>query len=89
MGLALALLFQGPNAHGAATVERVVASLESRDLGGVEHPFFLLAREWSLALELLRGRGNETSARRILDGELGLRLLEAHADRMDVEAART
>ncbi len=91
-GLALVCFVASAIAPGrleAAPVDRVVASLEAPDLGGVEHPFFLLGREWTLALDLLRARGNDASTRRLLDGELGLRLLEARADRMEIEAARS
>jgi hypothetical protein len=49
----------------------------------------VLEREWAVALEVLRGKRSETSPRRMLDGELGLRLLEARADRIEAEAART
>ena len=88
-GIALCCFLLAPMAYAAAPLDRVVASLEAVDLGGVDHPFFLLGREWSVALDVLRGRANDSSTRRLLDGELGLRLLEARADRMEVEAARS
>ncbi len=70
-------------------VDRVVAMLEASDLGGVDRPFFVLEREWAVALDLLRARAGDASPKRLLDGELGLRLLEARADRLEAEAART
>lgn len=85
----LAVATSTPGAAEAVRLDRVVTVLEASELGGVERPFFLLEREWSVALELLRARAGEVSPRRLLDGELGLRLLEARADRLDAEAART
>jgi hypothetical protein len=64
-------------------------ALEAADLGGVGHPFFVREREWAVALDLLRTRSGDTNPKRLLDGELGLRLLEARADRLETEAART
>ena len=69
-------------------LDRVVVLIEAPELGGSDRPFFVLEREWAVALEVLRGKRSETSPRRLLDGELGLRLLEARADRLDADAAR-
>ncbi len=78
-----------PSASAAVPLDRVVAVLEAAELGGIERPFFLMAVEWSLTLEVLRGRSKEGDSRRRLDAELGLRLLKARADRMELEYARS
>lgn len=76
-------------AAGGPALDRVVVMIEASELGGNDRPFFVLEREWAVALEVLRGKRSETSPRRLLDGELGLRLLEARAERIEAEAART
>ncbi len=76
--------------HAAATtLDRVVVRVECAERGGVESPFFLYEREWGVAIDLLRTRSGDASPRHLLDAELGLRLLEARADRLEADAART
>jgi hypothetical protein len=84
----LAASIPGRSAAEPVRADRVVVMLEASELGGVERPFFVLEREWAFGLDLLRAKSGEVSPRRLLDGELGLRLLEARADRLEAEAAR-
>lgn len=87
--LTAALLLACATAFAGSALDRVVVMIEASELGGTDHPFFLMEREWAVALEIFRSKRGETNPRRMLDGELGLRLLEARADRIEAEIART
>jgi hypothetical protein len=85
--VALGFVLTCARAFAGPALDRVVVMVEAPELGGNAHPFFVLEREWAVALEVLRGKRSATSPRRMLDGELGLRLLEARADRIEEDAA--